>query len=81
MWATRALEDPLLDGVTCHETDDFILKAKINRIWIVKFLSHQTHLIQPADVGRFRQWKKYQQSTIMNAIRSYKAEYNVQSFL
>ena len=35
----------LLDGATCHQTDDFILKAKINHIWIVKFLSYQTYLI------------------------------------
>ena len=45
----------LLDGATCHQADDFILKAKMNHIWIVKFPSHQTHLIQPADVGCFRQ--------------------------
>jgi len=70
----------LIDGATCHEADDFILKAKMNKIWIVKFPSHQTHLLQPCDVGCFRQWKRYQQSNIMNAIRSYEAEYNVQSF-
>jgi hypothetical protein len=70
----------LMDGATCHEAPDFVIKAKMHRIWIVKFPSHQTHLIQPADVGCFRQWKKYQHSTIMNAIRSYEAEYNVQSF-
>jgi hypothetical protein len=70
----------LIDGATCHEAPEFILKAKMNRIWIVKFPSHQTHLIQPLDVGCFRQWKRHQQSAIMNAIRSYEAEYNVQSF-
>ena len=31
--------------VKCHEASEFILKAKMNRIWIVKFPSHQTHLI------------------------------------
>jgi hypothetical protein len=70
----------LIDGATCHNAPDFILKAKIHYIWVVKYPSHQTHLIQPLDVGCFRQWKRYQQSTIMNAIRSFKAEYNVQSF-
>jgi hypothetical protein len=70
----------LIDGATCHEADDFILKAKMNKIWVVKFPSHQTHLLQPCDVGCFRQWKRYQQVNIMNAIRSYEAEYNVQSF-
>jgi hypothetical protein len=70
----------LIDGATCHEAPEFVLKAKMNRIWIVKFPSHQTHLIQPLDVGCFRQWKRHQQSAIMNAIRSYEAEYNVQSF-
>lgn len=52
----------------------------MNRIWIVKFPSHQTHLIQPADVGCLRPWKAFQQKRIMNAIRSHEAEYNVQSF-
>src|SRR5271163_2108139 len=70
----------LIDGATCHEADDFILKAKMNKIWVIKFPSHQTHLLQPCDVGCFRQWKRYQQANIMNAIRSYEAEYNVQSF-
>ena len=70
----------LIDGATCHKAPDFVLKAKMNHIWVVKFPSHQTHLIQPLDVGCFRQWKHYQQSTIMNAIRSFEAEYNIQSF-
>jgi hypothetical protein len=52
----------------------------MNHIWVVKFPSHQTHLIQPLDVGCFRQWKAYQQSAIMNAIYSFEAEYNIQSF-
>ena len=71
----------LIDGAICHNAPDFILKAKMNRIWVVKFPSHQTHLIQPLDVGCFRAWKQYQQSTLMNAIRSFEPEYNVQSFL
>jgi hypothetical protein len=41
----------LIDGATCHEAPEFVLKAKMNRIWIVKFPSYQTHLIQPQDVG------------------------------
>jgi hypothetical protein len=45
----------LLDGATCHEADDFIIKSKMNHIWIVKFLSHQTYLTQLANVGYFRQ--------------------------
>jgi hypothetical protein len=71
----------LIDGATCHEADEFIIKAKANKIWVVKFPSHQTHLIQPCDVGCFRQWKHYQQVALMNAIRSYEAEYLVSSFL
>ena len=70
----------LMDGATCHDAPEFILRAKMNRIWIVKFPSHQTHLIQPLDVGCFRSWKIFQQKCIMNAIRSHEAEYNVQSF-
>jgi hypothetical protein len=70
----------LIDGATCHEAPQFIIKSKINHIWVVKYPSHQTHLIQPLDVGCFRQWKRYQQSTIINAIRSFEAEYCVQSF-
>ena len=65
----------LIDGATCHEAPNFVLKAKYYRIWVVKFPSHQTHLIQPLDVGCFRQWKHYQQCALMNAIRSYEAEY------
>jgi hypothetical protein len=30
----------LIDGATCHEADEFILMAKINRIWVVKFPSY-----------------------------------------
>jgi hypothetical protein len=71
----------LIDRATCYEAPDFILTAKMNHIWVVKFPSHQTHLIQPLDVGCFQTWKHYQQSTIMNAIHSFELEYNVQSFL
>ena len=45
----------LLDGATCHQANNFILKAKMNHIWIVKFLSYQTYLIQSADISCFRQ--------------------------
>jgi DDE superfamily endonuclease len=45
----------LIDGASCHQAPEFILKAKMNHIWIVKFPSHQTHLLQPLDVGCFRQ--------------------------
>lgn len=70
----------LIDGATCHEAPEFVIKAKMNHIQVVKFPSHQTHLIQPLDVGCFRQWKRYQQSTVMNVIRSFEAEYCIQSF-
>jgi hypothetical protein len=30
----------LIDGAKCHEAPEFILKAKMNHIWIVKFPSH-----------------------------------------
>jgi len=70
----------LIDGATCHEADKFILTAKMNKIWVVKFPSHQTHLLQPCDVGCFRQWKHFQQVSLMNAIRSFEAEYLVCSF-
>ena len=70
----------LIDGATCHEASNFIITAKANRIWVVKYPSHQTHLIQPLDVGCFRQWKHYQQVALMNAIRSFEAEYLVSSF-
>jgi len=71
----------LIDGATCHEAGPFILTAKMNKIWVVKYPSHQTHLIQPLDVGCFRQWKHWQQVSLMNAIRSFEAEYLVSSFL
>jgi hypothetical protein len=71
----------LIDGATCHEANQFIITAKMNKIWVVKYPSHQTHLIQPLDVGCFRQWKHYQQVALMNAIRSFEAEYLVSSFL
>jgi hypothetical protein len=52
----------------------------MNHIWVVKLPSHQTHLIQRLDVGFFRQSKRYQQSTVMNSICSFEAEYNIQPF-
>ncbi len=30
----------LINGAICHNAPDFILKAKMNRIWVVKFPSH-----------------------------------------
>lgn len=71
----------LLDGCLCHETNAFVVKAKAYKIWLVKYLSHQTHLLQPLDVGCFRLWKHNQQVCVMDAIRSYEPEYNLQSFL
>lgn len=35
----------LVDRVTCHNALNFRLKALTNKIWIVKFPSHQTHLL------------------------------------
>ena len=70
----------LINSATCHEAPNFILKAKMNKIWVVKFPSHQTHLLQPLDVGCFRQWKHFQQCSIWDAIRAYEAEYNICSF-
>jgi hypothetical protein len=49
----------LINGATCYEADEFIIKAKANKIWVIKFSSYQTHLIQLCDVGCFRQWKHY----------------------
>jgi hypothetical protein len=45
----------LIDRATYHKAPQFILTAKANRIWVVKFPSYQTHLIQPCNVGCFRQ--------------------------
>ena len=70
----------LVDGATCHEAPQFVLKALAHNIEIVKFPSHLTHLLQPLDVGCFRQWKHWQQVAIMNAIRSYEPEYNIRAF-
>jgi hypothetical protein len=44
----------LLDGATCHEAPNFAIKAKMNKIWLVKFPLHQTYLLQLCDVGCFR---------------------------
>jgi len=71
----------LIDGATCHNAPNFRLKAFANKIWLVKFPSHQTHLLQPCDVGCFRTWKHWQQVKVMDAIRSYQPEYNLCSFL
>jgi hypothetical protein len=54
----------LIDGATCHNAGDFIIKAKINKIWVIKYPSHQTHLLQPLDVGCFREWKIYQNRNV-----------------
>jgi hypothetical protein len=45
----------LVDGATCHKAPQFVLKAIAHNIEVVKFLSHLTHLMQPLDVGCFRQ--------------------------
>jgi hypothetical protein len=72
----------LIDGATCHEAPNFLIKAKMNKIWLVKFPSYQTHLLQSCNVGCFRQWKRYHQHVkVMDAIRSFQPEYNLCSFL
>lgn len=35
----------LLDGQLCYKAPRFILKAKANKIWLIKFLSYQTYLL------------------------------------
>jgi hypothetical protein len=45
----------LIDRAIYHKASKFVLKAKMNCIWIVKFPSYQTHLIQPLDIECFRQ--------------------------
>ncbi|EKD16925.1 putative transposase [Drepanopeziza brunnea f. sp. 'multigermtubi' MB_m1] len=65
----------------CHEASNFILLAKQNRIWLIKFPSYQTHLLQPFDVSCFRTWKHNQQCAIMDAIRGFEAEYTISSFM
>ena len=69
-----------MDKAKCYKAPKFILKAKMNYIWIVKFPSHQTHLIQPTNVGCFQQQKRWQQIVIINTIRSFESKYNIQSF-
>jgi hypothetical protein len=44
----------LIDGATCYTAPRFVLMVKYYKIWIVEFPSHQTHLIQPLDIGCFR---------------------------
>ena len=44
----------LLDGATCHDAPQFVLKALAYNIEIVQFPSYLTHLLQPLDVGCFR---------------------------
>ena len=70
----------VIDGAKCYEAPEFILKAKMNYFWIVKFTSYQVHLIQPADSSCFRQWKRWEQTAIVNAIRSFEPVYKIQSF-
>ena len=70
----------LLDRASSYTDNIFAIKYKANKIWPVIFLSHQMHLIQPADVGCFREWKYYQQTKVQDVIRLYEPEYNVQSF-
>ena len=70
----------LINGATCHNTGDFIIKAKMNKIWVIKYPSHQTHLLQPLDVGCFREWKQYQNGNVWNSVRGFEAEYNLCSF-
>jgi hypothetical protein len=49
----------LINRATCYQADDFVLKAIYNKIRIVQFPSYQTHLLQPCDIGVFREWKHY----------------------
>jgi hypothetical protein len=49
----------LINGVTCYQADDFILKAIFNKIRIVQFPSYQIHLFQPYNISVFRKWKYY----------------------
>jgi hypothetical protein len=58
----------LIDGATCHDAGDFIIKAKMNKIWVVKYPSYQTHLLQPLDVGCFCEWKIYQNGNVWNSV-------------
>jgi DDE superfamily endonuclease len=70
----------LLDGQKSHETPDFILKSLANNIEIMEYPSHMTHILQPLDVGVFRQWKHWHQKAIMVALRSFDLEYSISSF-
>ena len=70
----------LLDGATCHEAPEFVLKATAYNIEIVMFPSHLTHLLQPLDVGCFRAWKHWQQVSLMNALRAFEPSYNIRAF-
>ena len=46
----------LLDGHKCHYSNEFLIKAEKNNIHLQVFPSHETHALQPLDVGIFRQW-------------------------
>ena len=70
----------LLDGATCHEAPEFVLKAIAYNIEIVVFPSYLTHLLQPLDVGCFRAWKHWQQVALINALQAFKPSYNIRAF-
>jgi DDE superfamily endonuclease len=70
----------LVDGQKSHETPEFILKALTNRIELMKYPSHMTHILQPLDVGVFQHWKHWHQKAIMTALRSFDLEYSITSF-
>lgn len=70
----------LLDGHKCHYSDDFLMKAETNNIHLQIFPSHETHALQPLDVGIFRQWKHQQNKFINKALRQYDFKYSLTSF-
>lgn len=45
----------LINEATYHKAPGFVLKATIHKIWIIRYLPHQIHLLQPLDIKYFRQ--------------------------
>ena len=71
----------LLDGHESHQYEPFQLECFENHIHLQYFPSHETHALQPLDVGGFRLWKHQQNKALQKAVREYDFQYSHRSFL
>ncbi|POS85348.1 hypothetical protein EPUL_003094 [Erysiphe pulchra] len=65
------------DGHICHRSEEFLLKAEQINIHLQVLPSHEIHALQPLDVYVFRQWKNFQNKSILKALRELDYDYSI----